>query len=311
MLQLLAVIWGSTILASDAMLQMQVDQAITCLQDKSKVVRVIAILPPKCGTRHFSTILKKEYGEIQRKYINRKLIEGACQPVMELHARPMAKGRLPGKRSCWDPWENASGLEAQSRVMENLALVQGVTIIGIMRDPIEMLLSFYSFVREGWSEADWHTELASLVNHSTNQNVQLGLFVGKRNVGPVFEPCEVTLEQVETAKVTQNDLLHVVDMLREGRMLLGTTENLSSTTKTLASELKWSNFDPEAYGDFGPRYEHNKNNKSTRTGDATRFRVQRSDVPADILQLMEQRNELDIKLHKLLLEQAQAAREEL
>jgi len=266
----------------------QIERVLTCLRSHPGDIKVIALKPPKTASMHFSGILQTEY---------KREKERRCNPWASLHARPPI--RLTRNFTCSDddffsePPRPALWLE-----LEEEAVKAGVPILALVRDPVEFMLSYYSFAVPDWKKKgdDWKADLLALVKADHNDDSQLGLLTGRRFVTPFFLPahCNETLEVSSTREVDFDRLRQRVE---EGRVLLGTVEDFEGSIRYFASALKWERFQPDSY-DFSPRgFDRFRINNSGRIGDVTVSRLLRSEVPEEILAEIVRHSALDARLH--------------
>lgn len=277
---------------AEAFHEMQMSWSVECLRTHTANPRLIVLMPPKTASRHLASILEVEYG--RAAYMERK-----CPTIIQLHSRPPLSLEPNCSKHDTDDY-GLDGLTAKERwdLVEQQADRRTIRFVGLVRDPVEFWLSYYSFVRANRSEGDWKEELHALLNDtSDNSDVQLAFFAGKRQEGPQF-----ACPNQNHIRPTREDLERVQRRVSAGQLLVGSVEHFGAAMQRFAAVLDWRRFDSAAYKDYEPRGPDKANVDSVfRSGDRTRHRIARSQLPAELLEAIERKSRLDRQLHNLAL----------
>lgn len=294
---------------------------------------LVAIMPPKTGSRHLHQILKKEYPQTvampdyiffnRSKPAEQKELPAcdASRRWIQLHTRPP---KMPSVdhvcqvRTHMGSEHRRKALRKTKDWREVLAYLAKARIpmATVVRDPTEMVLSYYSFtkrVSEQLGEVPW--SLRRFVHSAWSSNMQSGYLVGKRSVrlhtlspGSLHNPIMCTFDAA--AKVEQEDLDYLKGLVLERKLVVGVSEDLQTPVKYLSRRLAWVRFDPTSHTQWSARDNNQFSHKQWRgmdgdtNGDFTKGRVQARDVEPELLEMIRSRNQLDQKLYEFAQEQA-------
>mmetsp|Transcript_74081 Transcript_74081/g.145409 ORF Transcript_74081/g.145409 Transcript_74081/m.145409 type:complete len:269 (+) Transcript_74081:117-923(+) len=204
-------------------LQRSLQATLQCLES-GQPLNVIAVLPPKAATRHVSNILQLEYPH-SRECSRR-----------DLHMRALFELRT-GCKDDMSIEQDASYLERWMR-LENLAdwYSPGRTI-AIVRDPMEQMLSYFSFTGEGWDwdNTSWISDFEEFLDSPINQNPQLGHLSGRLRWSPGVLPHDCR-DKVGPPP-TEADFERIRERVLSGLLILGTADRFEDTIYVFASAL--------------------------------------------------------------------------
>lgn len=189
----------------------------------------------------------------------------------------------------------------------------------VVRDPTEMVLSYYSFtkrVSEKLGEVPW--SLRRFVHSAWSSNMQSGYLVGKRSVRlhtlsprSVHNPIMCTFDAA--AQVEPEDLDYLKGLILERKLVVGVSEDLQTPVKYLSRRLAWVRFDATSHTQWSARDSNQLSHAHKQwrgmdgdtNGDFTKGRVQATDVEPELLELIRSRNQLDQQLYEFAQKQAQ------
>jgi len=299
-----------------------VARALRCIPtfDAERIRRpgVIALLLPKTGSRHFSMMLRTEYGNHTKRGCS--LVELHRRPVIRVstecsgHLRRMRKHHVRNSRLQPNTFvipADASGEELRERwrEMQLLAIQAGYKFLSITRDPVDFVLSYFSYVHHEWTNETWRPLLQTILDDPFLHNYQLALLSGARFFDPLEEHERVEQNisfymracwgREPVQPVGEEDLQRVMRLVRQGAMLLGAVERFEDTVHHFARELQWRRFKPETYASFDPRgADRHRVDKKRRDGDRSRNRLPKEYLSAGDIQQIRERWSLDVRLHE-------------
>mmetsp|Transcript_20650 Transcript_20650/g.57608 ORF Transcript_20650/g.57608 Transcript_20650/m.57608 type:complete len:341 (+) Transcript_20650:70-1092(+) len=276
----------------------RINQTLDCMS-MGKAPRLVSLMLPKTGSRHLMSILKEEYSFAKGQQ--------GCPEVSIFHWRP----KLSIGTNCTDleVFPNQPNFERWQALMDECAR-RSIPMIAMMRDPVEFLLSYYSFVEPNWTAhpLEWDKLGALVKDTEANSNVQLALLSGKRGIPLAIVPPGCTHKT--HLELTEADLELFRERVDAGQLLIGAVESFESAIRSFAAALRWSKFDVDAYaarGDFLPRGPDRFNVDSrSRSGDQTKRRIRQEDLPVDLVEEIERKSALDRRLHALALSASSA-----